>query len=96
MLNFLEYFLGGTHVFVSVFYQVNLELLVYLDFQGIMILLLYVLLLNIHTLFFLLLFHFLFYLMFHLVSFVNKLSFMFLLALSIVILLSIFWYSWIV
>ena len=66
MLNFLGYFLSGFHVFVSVFYHVNLELLVYLDFQRIMILLLYVLLLNIHTLFFLLLFHFLFYLMFYL------------------------------
>ena len=44
----------------------NLELLVYLDFQGITILLFSVLLLNIHTLFFLLLFPFLFYFMFHL------------------------------
>ena len=51
---------------VSVFYHINLELLVYLDFQGITILLFYVLLLNIHTLFFLLLFPFLFYIMFHL------------------------------
>ena len=66
MLNFLRYFIGGFHVFVSIFYHVNIELLVYLDFQGIMSLLLSVLLLNIHTLFFLLLFHFLFYLMFHL------------------------------
>ena len=66
MLNFLGYFLGGFYVFVSVFYHVNLELFVYLDFHGIMILLLFVLLLNIYTLFFLLLFHFLFYLMFHL------------------------------
>ena len=48
MLNFLGYFLGDFHMFVSVFYDVNLELLVYLDFQGIMILLLSVLLLNIH------------------------------------------------
>ena len=45
-------FLGGFYVFVSVFYHVNLELLMYLDFQGIMILLLFVLLINIHTLFF--------------------------------------------
>ena len=52
MLNFLGYFLGGFHVFVSIFYHVNLELLVYLDFQGIMILLLYVLLLNIILYFF--------------------------------------------
>ena len=60
MLNFVGYFLSGFHVFVSVFYHVNLELLVYLDFQGIIILLLFVLLLNIHTLFFLLLFLFYF------------------------------------
>ena len=53
-------------MFVLVFYHVNLELLVYLDFQGIMFLLLSVLMLNIHTLFFLLLFHFLSYLMCHL------------------------------
>ena len=53
-------------MFVSIFYHVNLGLLVYLDFQGIMILLLSVVMLNIHTLFFLLLFHFLFSLMFHL------------------------------
>ena len=66
MLNFMGYFLGGLHVFVLVFYHINLELLVYLDFQGIMILLLSILMPNIHTLFFLLLFHFLFYLMFHL------------------------------
>ena len=52
MLNFLVYLLGGFHVFISVFYHVNLELLVYLDFQGIMILLLSILLLNIHTFFF--------------------------------------------
>ena len=68
MLNFLGYFLGGFHVFVLVFYHVNLELLVYLDFQGIIILLLFVLLLNIHILFFLLLFNFLFCLTFHLWS----------------------------
>ena len=55
-----------------------------------MILLLSVLLLNIHTLFFLLLN------VSFIVSFVNKLSFMFPLTLLIVILLSIFWYSWIV
>ena len=66
MLNFLEYFLGGFHMFVLVFYQVNLELLVYLDFQKITILSLSVLLLNIHTLLFHLLFPFLFYIMFHL------------------------------
>ena len=41
-------------MFISVFYHVNLELLVYLYFQGIMILLLFVLLLNIYFLFFLL------------------------------------------
>ena len=52
MLNFFGYFLGGFHVFVLAFYHVNLKLLVYLDFQRIMILLLSVLLLNIHTLFF--------------------------------------------
>ena len=94
MLNFLGYFLDGFHVFVSAFYHVNLKLLVYLDFQGIMILLLSVLLLNIHTLFFLTIF-FLLNVSF-IVSFVNKLSFMFPLALLIFILLSIFWYSWIV
>ena len=60
MLNFLGYFLSDFHVFVSVFYHVNLELLMYLDSQRIMILLLYVLLLNRHTLFFFLLFHFFF------------------------------------
>ena len=65
-INFVYAKFSGFHMFVSVFYHVNLELLVYLDFLGIMILLLSVLLLNIHTLFFLLLFHFLFYLMFHL------------------------------
>ena len=97
MLNFLGYFLGGFHVFVSIFYHVNLELLVYLDFQGITILLLSVLLLNIHTLFFSLTFSFFLLLnVSFIVSFVNKLSFMFPLALLIVILLSIFWYSWIV
>ena len=58
MPNFLGYFIGGFHVFVFVFYHVGLKLLVYLDFQGIMILLLFVLLLNIRTLFFLLFFHF--------------------------------------
>ena len=51
MLNFIGYFLGDFHVFVLVFYHVNLELLVYLGFQGIMILLLFVLLLNIHYFF---------------------------------------------
>ena len=66
MLNFLEYFLGDFHVFVLVFYHVNLGLLVYLDFQGIILLSLSVFLLNIHTLFFLLLFLFLSYVMFHL------------------------------
>ena len=91
MLNFLGYFLGDFYVFVLVFYQVNLELLVYLNFHGIMILLLSVFLLNIHTLFFLLFFHILSYLMFlFIVSFINKLSFMFPLPLLIVILLSIF------
>ena len=84
-------------MFVLVFYHVNLELLVYLDFQEIMLLLLSVLLLNIHTLFFLLLFSFVIVLnISFIVSFVNKLSFMFLLALLIVTLLSIFWYSQIV
>ena len=79
MLNFLGYFIGDFHVFVPVFYHVNLELLVHLDFQGIMILLLSVLLLNIHTLFFLLLFHFFILLnVSFIVSFVNKLSFLFL------------------
>ena len=92
MLNFLGYFLGDFHVLVLVFYHVNLKLFVYLDFQGIMLLLLYVIMLNIHILFFLL-FFFIFYLN---VSFVNKWSFMFSLALLIVILISIFWYSWIV
>ena len=61
MLNFLGYFLGDFHVFVLVSYHVNLGLLVHLGFQGIMLLLLFVLLLNIHTLFFPLPFHFLFY-----------------------------------
>ena len=74
----------------NVFYHVNLELLVYLDFQGIMVLLLSVLLINIHTLFFILLN------VSFIVSFVSELNFMFHLALLIVILLSIFWYSWIV
>ena len=58
MLNFFGYFLGDFHMFVLVFYHVNLKLLVYLDFQGIMFLLLFVLMLNIHILFFPLLFHF--------------------------------------
>ena len=53
-------------MFVLIFYHVNLGLLIYLDFQIIIILLLSVLLLNIHILFFLLFFHFLSYLMFHL------------------------------
>ena len=67
MLNFLRYFLGDFHVFVLVFYYVNLKLLVYSDFQGIMILLLFVLRLNIHILFFSLTFSFfLSYLMSHL------------------------------
>ena len=66
MLNFLGYFLGDFHVSVLVSYHVDLELLVYLGFQRIMILLLFVLLLNIYTLFFLLLFPFLSYLIFHL------------------------------
>ena len=97
MLNFLGYFLSGFHVFVSVFHHVNLELLVYLGFQGITILLLSILLQNIHTLFSLLLFSFFILLnVSFTVSFVKKLSFMFPLALLIVILLSIFWYSWIV
>ena len=55
------------------------------------------LLLNIHTLFFFLTFSF--FILLHvlfIVSFVSKLSFIFPLALLIVILLSIFWYSWIV
>ena len=82
-------------MFVSVFYDVNLELLVYLDFQGIMILLLSVLLLNIHYYFSYIFIFFLFNVSF-IVSFVIKLSFMFPLTLLIVILLSIFWYSWIV
>ena len=79
-------------MFVLIFYHVNLGLLVYLDFQGIMILLLYVLLLNIHTLFFSLTFSFFILLnVSFIVSFVNKLRFMLPLALLIVILLSIFW-----
>ena len=78
-------------MFVLVFYHVNLELLMYLDFQGITILLLYVLLLNIHTLFFFLTFSFfILHNVSFIVSFVNKLSFMFPLVLLIVILLSIF------
>ena len=83
---------------VLVFYHVNLELLVYLDFQGIMILLLYVLLLNIRTLFFfsLILSFFILLNVSFIVSFVSKLSFIIPLALLIVILLSSFWYSWIV
>ena len=95
MLNFLGYFLGGFHVFVLVFYHVNLELLVYLDFQGIMILLLYVLLLNIHIFFSLTFSFFILLNVSFIVSFVNKLSCIFPLALLIVILLSFFWYSWI-
>ena len=66
MLNFLECFIGDFHVFVSIFYHVNLEQFVYLDFKAIMLLLLFVLLLNIHTLFFPSPFHFLSYLMSHL------------------------------
>ena len=78
MPNFPGYFLGGFHVSVLVFYHVNLELVVYLDFQGIMILLLSVLLLNIHTLFFLLSCHFFILLnVSFIVSFVSKLSFIF-------------------
>ena len=53
-------------MFVLVFYHKNLKLLVYLYFQGIMLLLLSVLMLNIHTVFFLLPFHFLSYIMFDL------------------------------
>ena len=71
-------------MFVSVFYYVNLELLMYLDFQGITILLLSALLLNIHTLFFSLTFYFFILLnVSFIVFFVNKLSFMFPLALLI-------------
>ena len=92
MLNFLGYFLSGFHVFVLVFYHINLELLVYLDYQGIMILLLSILLLNIHTLFSLTFPFFILLNISFIVSFVNKLSFMFPLVLLIVILLSIFWY----
>ena len=62
-----------------------------------MILLLSIFLLNIHTLFFSLTISLFILLKFSfIVSFVNKLSFIFPLALLIVILLSIFWYSWIV
>ena len=69
----------------------------YLNFQGIIILLLSVLLLNIHTLFFSLTFSlFILLNVSFIVSFVNKLSFMFPLTLLIVILFSIFCYSWIV
>ena len=76
---------------VLVFYHINLVLLVYLDFQGIMILLLSVPLLSIHTLFFLLFCYFFILLnVSFIVSFVSKLSFIFPLALLIVILLSIF------
>ena len=96
MLNILGDFLDGFHVFVLVFYHVKLELLVYFDFQGIMILLLSVLLLNIHTLFSLTFSLFILLNVSFIVSFVNKLSFMFPLTLLIVILLSIFWYLWIV
>ena len=66
MLNFLECFLSDFHVFVLVSYHVDLKLLVYLSFSGIMLLLLFALMLDIHTLFFHLPFHFLSYLMFHL------------------------------
>ena len=77
-------------------YHVSLELLVCLGFQEIMLLLLFVLLLDIHTLFFFLTFSFFIFLnVSFIVSFFSKLSFMFPLALLIVILLSIFWYSWI-
>ena len=78
-------------MFVSVFYHVNLILLGYLDFQEIKILLLFVLLLSIHTLFCLLSCHFFILLnVSFIVTFVNKLSFIFPFALFIVILLSIF------
>ena len=97
MLNFPRYFLGGFHVSVLVFYHVNLELLVYLDFQGIIILLLFVLLLNIRTFFFNLILSFFILLnVSFIVSFVSKLSFTFPLTLLIVLLISIFWYPWIV
>ena len=83
-------------MFVSVFYHVNLVLLGYLDFQGIIILLLFVLLLSIHTLFFSLILSFFILLkVSFIVYFVSKISFIFPLALSIVIHISIFWYSWI-
>ena len=52
-------------MFILVFNHVNLELLVYLDFQGITILLFYVLAKYTYFIF-LLLFPFLFYIMFHL------------------------------
>ena len=80
-------------MFLFVFYHVNLKLLVYLNFRGIMLLLVSVFLLNIHTLFFSYFFIYCLNVSF-IVSFVNKLSFMFPLALLIIILLSIFWYSW--
>ena len=81
-------------MFVSAFYHVNLVLLGCLDFQRIMILLLFVLLLSIHTLFFSLILSFFILLnVSFIVYFVSKLSFIFPLALLIVILLSIFWYS---
>ena len=66
MQNFLGYFLSEFHVFLLVSYHVDIELLAYLGFQGIMLLLLFVLFLNIHALFFLLPFQFLSYLMSHL------------------------------
>ena len=59
-------------------YHVHLKLLVYLGFQGIMCLLLFVLLLNIHILFFSVTFSFFILLnVLLIVSFVRRLSFMF-------------------
>ena len=76
MLNFLVYFLGGFHLYVLVSYYVDLELLVYLGFEGITLLLLFVLLLNLHYFFLTFSFFILLNVSF-IISYVGRLSFMF-------------------
>ena len=93
MLNFLGYFLGGFHVFVSC----KLRTIGVFGFSGNNdFIIIYTPAKYTYLIFSLTFSFFILLNVSFIVSFVSKLSFMFLLPLLIVILLSIFWYLWIV
>ena len=96
MVNFLGHFLGGFHEFVSVFLSCKLRTIGVFRFSyNNYFTIIYTLGKSIYFIFSLTFSFFILLNVSFIVS-VNKLSFMFPLTLLIVILLSIFWYSWIV